>query len=76
MMDIHEDKEFKKYCDSKKMHVRSVHGIVSCDAWKASRAAIVIELPETPNKQVEYELLDEWKERCAEAIKAAGLRVK
>lgn len=44
--------------------------------WQASRAAIVVELPETPNHGIGYGLFAAGKEACAEAIEAAGLKVK
>lgn len=44
--------------------------------WRASRQAIEIELPETPNRGIGYGLFDAGKEACAEAIRAQGLRVK
>jgi hypothetical protein len=50
--------------------------IYSWWAWQASRKAIEIELPETPNRGIGYGLFDAGKERCAEAIEAAGLKVK
>jgi len=46
------------------------------EAWLASRSAIVIELPETPNRGIGYGLFDAGKEQCAAAIEAAGLKVK
>lgn len=43
---------------------------VSWEAWKASRAAIVVELPE----MVDFELLDESQVR--DSLIAAGLSIK
>jgi hypothetical protein len=44
--------------------------------WQASREAVVVELPETPNRGIGYGLFDAGKEACREAIEAQGLRVK
>lgn len=46
------------------------------ESWKSSRACIVVKLPETPNRGVGYGLFDAGKERCADAIRAAGLKVE
>lgn len=46
------------------------------EAWQASRAGIVVKLPETPNRGVGYGLFDAGKERCADAIRAAGLSIE
>lgn len=44
--------------------------------WQESRAGLVVELPETPNRGVGYGLFDAGKEACREAIEAAGVKVK
>lgn len=44
-------------------------------AWQASRDAVVVELPETPNRGIGYGLFEAGKEACREAIEAAGLKV-
>lgn len=46
------------------------------EAWLASRSTIEIQLPETPNRGIGYGLFDACKEQCADAIEAAGLKVK
>ncbi|MFJ4113766.1 hypothetical protein [Pseudomonas sp. NPDC089758] len=44
-------------------------------AWQASRDAVVVGLPETPNRGIGYGLFDAGKEACREAIEAKGLKV-
>ena len=44
--------------------------------WKASREAVEIELPETPNRGIGYGLFDAGKEACRSALEAQGLKVK
>lgn len=43
--------------------------------WQASREAVVVELPDTPNRGIGYGLFDAGKEACRESIEAAGLKV-
>lgn len=43
--------------------------------WQASREALQVQLPETPNRGVGYGLFDAGKEACREAIEVAGIRV-
>lgn len=50
------------------------------EVWQASRAALVIELPERVEKETGYTEDDEFYnlavDRCQQAIEAAGVRVK
>ncbi|WP_313397100.1 hypothetical protein [Stutzerimonas nitrititolerans] len=43
--------------------------------WQESRAALVVELPETPNRGIGYGLFEAGKDACREAIEAAGIKV-
>lgn len=76
--------EFEKWCEEE-LNLRTLRlttgdyqsfgADMAWRAWQASRASIVIMLPETPNIGVGYGLFDAGKERCAEVMEAAGLTV-
>lgn len=63
------------YCSRKDIY-EETETLWAWSAWKASRKAIVVKLPETPNRGIGYGLFDAGKERCAEAIRAVGLGVE
>lgn len=77
--------EFEKWCEEE-LNLRTIRlttgdyqsfgADMAWRAWQASRADIVVKLPETPNRGVGYGLFDAGKERCADAIREAGLRVE
>lgn len=50
------------------------------DGWQASRAALVVELPKViiddDMNKAEWEAARDMRERCEEAIQAAGIPVK
>ncbi|RKQ38373.1 hypothetical protein [Enterobacter sp. R1(2018)] len=62
-------KESMKSCGLGMMHIRRTHDI-AWESWLASRAAIVVELPE----MLDYELLDEKSVKAS--MRAAGITVK
>nr|WP_019365313.1 hypothetical protein [Pseudomonas luteola] len=53
---------------------------ISWAGWQASRAALVVELPKViiddDMNKAEWEAARDMRERCEEAIQAAGIQVK
>lgn len=53
---------------------------VRWEAWQASRAALVVQLPKViiddDMNKAEWEAARDMRERCEEAIQAAGVQVK
>ena len=46
------------------------------ESWVAARAALVIELPETPNRGIGYGLFDAAIERVKESLASSGVSYK
>lgn len=73
----YDDQEFREYCDSEKMSVGSLYGIVAWKAWNAPRKNRQLMLEALKNlENDDGQIPDHAWALCQQAIAAAGGKKK